>query len=76
MAESRTSDTLPHELGRLLPAVKEQRSRAQCQPIRVDVHQALLVDTDPVGKQAELHVMDDGVPLEFIPEVARDLVEL
>ena len=51
----------------LLDAPKQYRTRAQCQPIPRNFNQTFLVNTDPVGKQAELHVMDDCLSLEFIP---------
>jgi hypothetical protein len=66
-APSRCSDTLPDEVATLLDAPQQHRARTHGQSIPRNFDQAFLVDTDPVGKQAELHVMDDRVSVELVP---------
>jgi|SRR5829696_7309891 hypothetical protein len=67
------SDTLPDQAGSLLDAPKQYRTCAQCQSISRNFDQTFLVNADPVGKQAELHVMDDRVSPEFIPAAIGDV---
>ena len=47
-------------------APKQYRTRTQCQLIPPKFDQTFLANTDPVGKQAEFHVMDDCVSPEFV----------
>src|SRR3712207_4515268 len=56
------SDALPDQVCTALRAPKQHRSRAQGHQIAPNLHQTLLLDTNPVGKQAELHVVDDSLP--------------
>jgi hypothetical protein len=48
------SNTLPDQVSTLLDVPKEYRTHAQCQPIPRNLDQTFLVNTAPVGKQAEL----------------------
>jgi len=63
----RLSNALPQQMRRLLPALKQQRARAQGQPISADLYQAFLGEADPVGEQAQFLVVEHGVSTEFIP---------
>lgn len=42
-------------------APKQYRSRAQSQSVDLDLDEAFLLHTNPVGKQAEFHEMDDRI---------------
>ena len=65
-AASRCSDALPDEVATALGAFKQHRARAHRQSIPRELDQTLLVDPDPVGEQAELHLVDDRVPAELL----------
>ena len=56
-----------------MDAPKQNRRCAQCQAITLKVDQTLLVNTNPVGKQAELPMMDDFVSVEVIPPAIGDV---
>src|SRR3712207_269943 len=66
-------ETLPDQVGGPLHAPEQYRTRAQRQSISPDFDETLLLDTDPVGKQAELHMMDDRAPPELILAAIGDV---
>lgn len=66
-------DSLPDKVGGPLRATEQQRSRAQNQSISRNFDEAFLLDADPVGKQAQLHVMGDGVSTELVATAIGDV---
>ena len=67
------SETFPDQVGTLLDAPKQYRMGAQCQSVSPEFDQTLLVNTDPVGKQAELHVMDYRVSPQLVGSAIGDV---
>src|SRR4028119_1561726 len=60
-------------MGNLLCTPKQYRTCAQRQSIPPKFDQTFLLNTNPVGKQAELHVMDDCVSPELILAAIGDV---
>jgi hypothetical protein len=69
----RRSDTLPDQVGTLLDATKQYRRCAQRQSIATKFDKTFLGNTDPVGKQAQLHVVDYFVCAQFIAPAIGDV---
>jgi hypothetical protein len=67
------SGTLPDEARGLLDPVKPCGTRAQCQSIRCDVDQTFLINAHPVGKQAELDVVNYRLSAEVIRSAIGDV---
>jgi hypothetical protein len=63
----RRVDPLPDQAGHLLLARQQQRAGAEGQPLHGKLDPPLLVAADPVGKQRQLHMMDDAVAMQGVP---------
>ena len=59
-------DSLPDQVISLLQFPKQYRSRAEYQPISLNFDEAFLFETDPVGEQAELHMLRNLVSPELV----------
>jgi hypothetical protein len=66
------SDTLPDQVGSLLLALHQYGVRAQRHSVAPQFDQTFLVNTDPVGKRAELYLVYYCVFLEVIAAAIRE----
>jgi hypothetical protein len=64
---------LPDQVRSTLHTSEQYRTCAQRHSIPPNFNQTFLVNADPVGKQAEVHVMDDCLSMEVVPAAIRDV---
>jgi hypothetical protein len=67
------SGALPDEMRCLLDPSKQRGTRTQCQSIRTDFDETFLVNADPVGKQAELDVVNYRLTAQVIRAAIGDV---